>query len=138
MIDTRKVRLMAKLSMYEKNEGKKDLKINKYTRGTWQSLKAMEALIVVTVAFAVCVVLYMAKIYTDLLSAGLSLPVMGSLLPILGIYLILAVFTIIIARSMAGKKYDMAKDRIDHYERQLAVLNRHIEKAEEQVYGKTC
>ena len=51
MIDPKKVRLMTKLAVYEEGPGKKDLKINCYSKRTYVNIKQLESIIAVTVAY---------------------------------------------------------------------------------------
>ena len=51
MIDPKKVRLMTKLAVYEEGPGKKDLKINCYSKRTYVNIKQLESIIAITVAY---------------------------------------------------------------------------------------
>ena len=45
MIDPKKVRLMTKLAVYEEGPGKKDLKINCYSKKTYVNIKQLEVVL---------------------------------------------------------------------------------------------
>ena len=74
MIDPKKVRLMTKLAVYEEGPGKKDLRINGYSKRTYVNIKQLESVIAITAAYILAMVLYCFGIYTDIISRGLSFP----------------------------------------------------------------
>ena len=74
MIDPKKVRLMTKLAVYEEGPGKKDLKINCYSKRTYVNIKQLESIIAITVAYLLGLGLYCFGIYTDIISQGLKFP----------------------------------------------------------------
>ena len=45
MIDPKKVRLMTKLAVYEEGPGKKDLRINGYSKRTYVNIKQLESVL---------------------------------------------------------------------------------------------
>ena len=57
MLNENKVKMMTKMSIYEKNEGKTMLKTAKYFKGDYVSLGVLKTIISVTVAFVVIVIL---------------------------------------------------------------------------------
>lgn len=74
MINPKKVRLMTKLAVYEEGPGKKDLRINGYSKRTYVNIKQLESVIAITAAYILAMVLYCFGIYTDIMSRGLSFP----------------------------------------------------------------
>ena len=58
MIDPKKVRLMTKLAVYEEGPGKKDLRINGYSKRTYVNIKQLESVIAITAAYILAMVLY--------------------------------------------------------------------------------
>ena len=72
MIDPKKVRLMTKLAVYEEGPGKKDLKINCYSKRTYVNIKQLESIIAITVAYLLGLGLYCFGIYTDF--TGIEVP----------------------------------------------------------------
>ena len=72
MIDPKKVRLMTKLAVYEEGPGKKDLKINCYSKRTYVNIKQLESIIAITVAYLLGLGLYCFGIYTDII--GIEVP----------------------------------------------------------------
>ena len=58
MLNENKVKMMTKMSIYEKNEGKTMLKTAKYFKGDYVSLGVLKTVISVTVAFVIIVILF--------------------------------------------------------------------------------
>ena len=54
MINPKKVRLMTKLAVYEEGPGKKDLRINGYSKRTYVNIKQLESVIAITAAYCSC------------------------------------------------------------------------------------
>ena len=64
MIDVKKVRLMTRISMYENGPGKKDLKMNRSKQKTYISMKVIESILCVTVAYLIVAGLYSTRYVT--------------------------------------------------------------------------
>ena len=58
MLDKRKIRLMTKMSIYEKNYGKEDIKISGYYKKDYSSLNTWITLIWITVGYILAVALF--------------------------------------------------------------------------------
>ena len=95
MIDPKKVRLMTKLAVYEEGPGKKDLKINCYSKRTYVNIKQLESIIAITVAYLLGLGLYCFGIYTDIISQGLKFPYQKYILHAMILYLIIIIIDFI-------------------------------------------
>lgn len=58
MLNENKVKMMAKMAIYEKNEGKKMLKTAKYYKGDFVTFGILKNLITTTIAYIIVVLLY--------------------------------------------------------------------------------
>ena len=72
MIDVTKVHMMTKLATYEKEKGKKELKMHRYSRTAYLSLKLIEGFLAVTFGFLLGAGLYMMRYYTNIMTQGLA------------------------------------------------------------------
>ena len=72
MIDPKKVRLMTKLAVYEEGPGKKDLRINGYSKRTYVNIKQLESVIAITAAYILAMVLYLHRYYVTRIEFSLS------------------------------------------------------------------
>ena len=113
MIDPKKVRLMTKLAVYEEGPGKKDLRINGYSKRTYVNIKQLESVIAITVAYILAMVLYCFGIYTDIMSRGLSFPYQKYIVHAVILYVIIVVLDIVCIRRyytrVSGKIYSKRK-----------------------------
>lgn len=132
MIDPKKVRLMTKLAVYEEGPGKKDLKINCYSKKTYVNIKQLESIIAVTVAYILGIVLYCFGIYTDIISRGLGFPYRKYIVHAIILYFIFIIIDILCTRRYYTKVYEKMKEDIKQYDHNLYHLERYIQKEEDR------
>ncbi len=132
MIDPKKVRLMTKLAVYEEGPGKKDLKINCYSKKTYVNIKQLESIIAVTVAYILGIVLYCFGIYTDIISRGLAFPYRKYIVHAIILYFIFIIIDILCTRRYYTKVYEKMKEDIKQYDHNLYHLERYIQKEEDR------
>lgn len=72
MIDVSKVRMMTRLAVYEKQQGKKELKMHRFSMRTYLSLKLIGSFFAVTVAYVLGAALYMMRYYSNIMTEGLA------------------------------------------------------------------
>lgn len=124
MLDNRKIRIMAKLALYEKKEGKEDIKLSKYYRTDYVRLQVLKT--VVSVTFAYLLILAIIAIYKSeyLIANAVVLDYKGIGLKILGIYLTL--LTVFLISTMLGfsVKYRSSRKKLSKYFRMLKKLRR--------------
>lgn len=123
MLNNRKVRLMTKLAIYEKKDGKEDIKLAKYYKSDYARLQMLKTAVAVTIAFlclvAVGVIYKMEFILNNALDidyAMLGRKVLGIYLGVLSIYMILTA----LGYSM---KYKASRKKLAKYFRMLRKLN---------------
>ncbi len=132
MIDPKKVRLMTKLAVYEEGPGKKDLKINCYSKKTYVNIKQLESIIAVTVAYILGIVLYCFGIYTDIISRGLDFPYRKYIVHAIILYFVFIIIDILCTRRYYTKVYEKMKEDIKQYDHNLYHLERYIQKEEDR------
>lgn len=132
MIDPKKVRLMTKLAVYEEGPGKKDLKINCYSKKTYVNIKQLESIIAVTVAYILGIVLYCFGIYTDIISRGLDFPYRKYIVHAIILYFVFIIIDILCTRRYYTKVYEKMKEDIKQYDYNLYHLERYIQKEEDR------
>ena len=131
MINPKKVRLMTKLAVYEEGPGKKDLRINGYSKRTYVNIKQLESVIAITAAYILAMVLYCFGIYTDIMSRGLSFPYQKYIVHAVILYVIIVVLDIVCIRRYYTRVYE--KMRVDmaqlvYFKEWLTTLyKRHVE-----------
>ncbi len=115
MIDNRKVRIMTRMSIYEKHEGKEDLKFNRYFKSDYARLQVLKTLISISFAYVVVVmlvVLYKLEYFIDN-ALVLDYPSLGKM--ILGWYIV--VLAVYLVGSLVGYslKYQFSRKRLKKY-----------------------
>lgn len=132
MIDPKKVRLMTKLAVYEEGPGKKDLKINCYSKKTYVNIKQLESVIAVTMAYILAMILYCFGIYTDIISRGLSFPYQKYIVHAIILYFLLIIIDILCTRRYYTRVYEKMKEDIKQYDHNLYRLEKYIQKEEDR------
>lgn len=132
MIDPKKVRLMTKLAVYEEGSGKKDLKINCYSKKTYVNIKQLESLIAVTFAYMLGILLYCFGIYTDIISRGLNFPYKKYILHAAVLYFIILIIDFICTRRYYKRVYEKMREDIKQYDHNLYRLQKYIQKEENE------
>ncbi|MCP1108690.1 hypothetical protein [Ohessyouella blattaphilus] len=128
MIDKRKVQLLTKLSMYEKNEGKEDIKVSDYYRKDYISYNVIAQLLWMTLAYVMIWAL-VALIILQGSKENLDLTLMIILgLLALGGYLILLLVYGIGSYQFYSKKHARARHRVKQYNNGLIRLLRIYER----------
>lgn len=132
MIDATKVRMMTKLASYESGDGKKELKMNRYSRGAYLSLKQLESFFAVTLAYVLGVVLYCSRYYTEIMTKGLTFGYRQIVLPILIGYMVLILVNFIVTDRIVRRRYNRMLTHIKEYDKNLFALNAYLQKEELQ------
>ncbi|WP_455716949.1 hypothetical protein [Anaerosporobacter sp.] len=122
MLDNNKIKLMTKLAIYEKNEGKEDINLSKYYKMDFLRYQIIKSIVSVTISYLL-IVLMVAFYKSEYLiqeAVKLNYKVIG--LQVLGIYLIL--LTIYVFGSIVGYsfKFDSSKKRLFKYRKNLKKL----------------
>ena len=122
MIDNRKVRIMTRMSIYEKNDGKEDLKLNKYFKSDYARLQVLKTLVSISFAYAIVVVLVVLYQLEYLIDNALVLdyPEIGKM--IRAYYIIVMAVYLVGALVGYGLKYQFSRKRLKKYYKLLRSL----------------
>ncbi|WP_251390845.1 hypothetical protein [Mediterraneibacter agrestimuris] len=124
MLDKRRIRLMARMSAYEKNHIKQDLKISTYYKKDYASLNTLITLLWITVGYVIVAGLY-ALCNMDAILKNLDLNKLFLLVGIaVGVYLMLVIIYCVCASSFYKAKHNHAKQRVKKFYRDLARLEK--------------
>jgi len=124
MLNENKVKMMTKMSIYEKNEGKTMLKTAKYFKGDYVSLGVLKTVISVTVAFVIIVILF-ALCQADSLTANvnnINYASMGK--SIAGYYVAFIIIFGIISGVVYSSKYESSRKEMKKFFLRLNKLER--------------
>ena len=126
MLNERKIRLMTQLAIYEKKDGKEDLKLAKYYKGDYARLQAWKTAVAITIGYIL--LLAVAAIYK--LEYLIDYEALGK--KIIGIYVVVLAVYFISALLAYSLKYAASRKRLARYFRMLRKLN-HIYLVEDGV-----
>ena len=132
LLDTRKIRLMTKLAVYEDTQGKSDLAIHGYTEDNYVNLQMIKTIICVTTGYGILLFLSCFRFYSEVASQGFAFNVRGFVIPAVVIYILILVGSIIFSRRIYRERFRQMKIRVKEYDRNLQRLRRHIDKKKKQ------
>ena len=132
MVNMRKVRLMTKLAIYEKSEGKEDIKLGKYFRRDYIRLKILHNIVAVTIGYLLVLAMIVAYQMEYLIREAVNLDYIGIGKTILGIYIIIVTVYVMAAMVGYGLYYDYSRKKLAKYFRMLRLM-RSLYQEEEQL-----
>lgn len=122
MIDVEKIKIMTKLAIYEKGQGKKDLEINQYSKEDYIRYQILWSTVAATVAFMIgCLLFLLLAIDWVLgLSGIISYLYLGGMICFL--YLIFIFIYRKFLRKLYNKRYKDMNLRLEKYRLELEKL----------------
>lgn len=122
MLNNRKVRLMARLAMYEQNEGKEDVRISKYFRTDFVRLNVLKTVVAITLGYLLILLLLIVYHSEYLIREAVTLDYEGMFSRYAGIYII--ILTVYCSVTMIGYmiKYRTSRKKLAKYFRMLRRL----------------
>ncbi len=130
MLNDRKIRLMTKLALYERKEGKEDIKLSKYYRTDYVRLQVLKTVVAVTFSYILILLLIAIYKLEYLIDQAVVLDYAGIGKMILGIYIV--VLTVFVLAVLVGYsiKYRKSRKKLSKYFRMLKRL-KHIYNVED-------
>ena len=130
MLNMKKVRLMTRLAIYEKREGREDIRLSKYYRTDYVRLNVLKTVVAVTVGYLL--VLLMLGMYHSeyLIREAVNLDYRSIGLRILGAYI--AILTVYVCASLIGYTiyYNHSRKKLSKYFKMLKKLSRMYQEEE--------
>ena len=124
MLNENKVKMMTKMAIYEKNEGKRMIKMSRYYKGDFVTLGILKSIIASTLAFAVMTIFFalcnMEKIVSEVNTMDYTLIAKK----IGAYYIIFLVVFSIIAGIVNAYQYDKSRAGLKKYLSRLNKLER--------------
>lgn len=105
MLNEEKVKIMTKLAIYEKNEGKDAIKNNKYYKSDYVSIMLINTIITITFAYILGLVIVAIYKMDYFLENLVKINLMNLGMKVLAIYLIILIIYIVIAYIIYSMKY---------------------------------
>lgn len=122
MLNNRKVRLMTQLAMYEKNEGREDLKLSKYYKADYARFNVLKTAVVVTIAYLVIVGMVLLYRMQYILDNILTVDYKAMGWTILGVYIGVMSFYIIVTLLGYSLRYKASHKKLGKYYKMLGRL----------------
>ena len=123
MLNEQRVILMTRMEAYAQNEGIENMQIGKYFRGDYLSLQVMKSVVSVTVAYLICVGLYILYHLETLMQDIYKMDLFALAGDIL-IYYGISVMTYgIISYLVYAVRYTRARKNLKYYYNHLKKLN---------------
>lgn len=133
MIDEKRIRLMTKISIYEKKQAEEDLKISGYYRKDYTSLNVWITLIWVTIGYGIAVGLFAICMMETLLE-GLTILKMLLLMGLVaGFYIAILIMYGVGAAIFYRKKHKHARENMKKYYRDLSRLQKMYKKEKDSL-----
>ena len=106
MLNENKVKMMTKIAIYEKNEGKTMLKTAKYFKGDFIAFGILKTIITTTIAFVIIVLLYVLCNAEGLMNQINSMDYMALGRKVAVYYVLMLIIFTAIAAAVYNYKYE--------------------------------
>ncbi len=139
MLDKKKVRIMTKLSIYEKNAGRYDVKLAKYFRSDYVHYHVLKTLVAVTLGYLL--LLFMAAVYKSdyLIAEAVTIDYVSLGKKIFSIYVMLLVVFAVLSFIGYFIAYNVSRKRLSGYYNLLKKLKKYyILKEEAEEVGESA
>ena len=124
MLNENKVKMMTKMAIYEKNEGKKMLRNARYYKGDYVALAALKSTITTTLAFIIIVIMIAISNTETIIKQinSMDYAVLGKKIAVY--YIISLIVYAIISGVYSAYQYDKSRSGIKRYFMRLNKLER--------------
>ena len=130
MLDEEKIKLMTRISIYEKNEDINDLAMSKFYKEDYAKYGCLKTLVATTVCYWLCVAVYVLINFQEVLNNLNNMDYFKTISRLMAGYVAVMVVFYIYAFIVYNFKYVKAKKRIIRYNRDLSKLIKLYEKDE--------
>lgn len=126
MIDETKIRMMTRLSAYEKNAGKKYMPLGHYFRTDYIWLQVLKSFIYGTIAFLMVVGVEIFCNFENLLGEIYNIDLMELARKFIKTYVTLMVIYLLITLIVSSYRYSKARKSLKAYDSVLVKLDKHF------------
>ena len=123
MLNEERIRLMTRMESYTENEGKKNMQIGNYFRGDFISLQILKSVINVTIAYVICVALYILYNFETFLQEIYKMDLLGFAKQLLLYYAVVVVIYGLITYLVYTLKYSKVRKSLKNYYNNLKKIN---------------
>lgn len=133
MLSKKKIKIMFQLALYERKDGRKDLKRIRYYKNDYVRLNILKSIICMTIGYLLMIALFAFYHMEYLISNAISLPYKSYVLTAVGIYILLLALYVFVTVFVYAVQYDASRSRVQKYYRFLKYLNRYYNVEDETV-----
>lgn len=122
MLNEKKIRLMTKLALFEENEGKEDIKLDRYYRIDYIRYQVLKTMLCVTLGYLIVlasIMIYQSEYIFDKIT---SIDYKSIGIYILLVYLFILIFYSFITGIVSYFRYEKAKKKMKKYKKNLRAL----------------
>ncbi len=128
MVREENVKLMSKIAIYEKREGKTEIPMNAFYKGDYVRLNSLKAVVSATIVFVLAAVLVVVYKLEYILANILKMDYKKLAILILAVYVIWIFLYWLIARIIYSKRYEASRSNIIIYNHNLKKLQEETRK----------
>jgi len=122
MLNNHKIRLMTKLAIYEKEDGKEDIRLGRYYRGDYVRYQLLKTIVAVTCGYLILVLMTILYYMEYLIAEAVKLDYAAIGRTLLGSYLVLLLAFSGISMLGYTIKYNRSRKKLAKYYRMLKRL----------------
>ncbi|MCH5273240.1 MAG: hypothetical protein J1E35_06165 [Lachnospiraceae bacterium] len=122
MLNNRKVRLMARLAMYEQKEGREDIRLSKYFRTDYVRLQVLKTIVALTIGYLLVLLILVVYHSEYLIRNAVVLDYQAMIVQYAGIYVIILAVYCSMATIGYIIRYRASRKKLAKYFRMLRRL----------------
>lgn len=126
MIDTKKVTMMTRLSIYEQGKGREDRKMYRYSRRVYLDMRRLLSFLCITCAYILTAGLCCFRYVDDIMLEGFGYEYKPLLIRLGLIYIVVLIIGLAIMDRIYRKRYDSMIDSLKKYDAGLYHLNKYL------------
>ncbi|SDZ83638.1 hypothetical protein SAMN02745687_00703 [Lachnospiraceae bacterium NK3A20] len=132
MINEQRVRLMTKMSIYEKTDGIADEKINGYFKSDYIGSQFLHSFICATITFVLLVIVVAFYNFEELMLTVYSMDLSSFVFRVIAAYIIFLAVFLFITYLVYSWRYDHARKHLNRYYRELKRLSASYHQEEDE------
>lgn len=135
MLNEKKIKIMTKLSIYEKHDGKEDIETSQYYKTDYVRLYVLKTVIGITIAYLLSLLLIGFYKSEYIISKAVDLDYAAIGTYIIGIYVMIITVYVLSAIIGYNIKFDASRKKLIRYNRSLRALQQIYEEEEQNKGG---
>lgn len=127
MLSKKKIKIMFRMASYEQGVGKKDLNTVRFYKADYVRLNILKSVVSMTIAYALVVGLVIYYNIEYIIKNAVKLPYHSLGIKLLGIYIFLLLFYVLVSLMVYSSRYGHARKRVQRYFKYLKYLSKYYE-----------